>query len=619
MILTTHDFALTSVLNLINSVNSNTDVYYSFVGSPSGFSNPAQAEPYDNINSAVINTYRSMVFGQQLFSNNFCPVINNYSYVANTVYAMYNDADPLLLGKEFYTVVNAGSYSHIFKCLDNYNNSPSTIPPNFSDVDAADDSYTTSDGYRWKYMYSVSSTMIARFGTSNYIPFVANNNVSKYAVPGAIDVIQVVNAGNGYSNYLTGMFSISDIVLNGNTLLYALSNTASNYSQYYNGCLLYITADSLGNSAGQFRTISNYIVNSTTKYVELDSPFTAIPKNGAYYSINPQVQIVGDYTESTEAVAWAIINTSSNTIDRVDILNRGSNYKYITANVIYSSVVDVTFPAELHGVYSPPMGHGANVLSELGCKNLSISVAFAGNSSNIPSDNRYQTVGLLKNPLFANVKINVTNQSNFFIGGETLYSINRQLLGGTITANTSNNITGVGTDFVNQFDVGNYIFMTNSSFSQITTVTNIINATSLTLATNCNFNTNSVSFYYANVLGDAVITTAAPSLLYISNVSSTGFYVNNFIVGAASGATGVIGTVTRNNMIKDFSTFIQCNKYTGTVVSGTFQNNEKVIQYQPGAINPIADLFDVNISGATMTMLTTNQVGIFSLDRKAHV
>jgi hypothetical protein len=74
------------------------------------------------------------------------------------------------------------------------------------------------------YMYSVDSANISSFGTSTTIPLVPNSVVTLAANPGAIDVINVDNPGLGYNNYTNGVFSISDTRLNGNTLIYSISD-----------------------------------------------------------------------------------------------------------------------------------------------------------------------------------------------------------------------------------------------------------------------------------------------------------------------------------------------------------------------------------------------------------
>ena len=115
--------------------------------------------------------------------------------------------------------------------------------------------------------------------------------------------------GNGYSNYLNGTFTINDIRLNGNDYTYAVNAYGSPYADFYNDCIIYIAANPYGNSAGEYSKILNYAVNSTTKWIQLETPFQNVPQNGAQYLIYPSVLIQGSGTETNTAVAWAVVNS----------------------------------------------------------------------------------------------------------------------------------------------------------------------------------------------------------------------------------------------------------------------------------------------------------------------
>lgn len=326
--LVTKNYRNDNAKRFIENVGNPNNSLYLFAGEPDPWFAGIVPTPYDDIQITVIEPYRSMLFGKQITPQNVMLMHPYYPYMYNTVYAMYDDADPLLFTKQFYVTINAGAFSHTFKCLDNANGSLSTIPPNFADVDAADDAYTTSDGYTWKYLCSVDSSTISSFATPNWFPCGSNASVTAAAVPGSIDIIQSLSGGNGYSNYLTGVFSISDIRLNSNDYIYAVNTYASPLQHFYDGCVIYITSDVIGDSAGQFRTIQAYLVNSTCKYIQLDTPFINVPQNGAQYIIYPGITITGDGTETDTAVAWAVVNASTNSIASAQVLYRGGGYKY---------------------------------------------------------------------------------------------------------------------------------------------------------------------------------------------------------------------------------------------------------------------------------------------------
>ena len=88
----------------------------------------------------------------------------------------------------------------VYKCISNNNNSKSLIKPsnNISEI------VTYSDGYSWKFLYSLNNYQIENFLTIDKIPvnFTDNQEIAtteRYAVPGSIDYVTINNKGSGYS------------------------------------------------------------------------------------------------------------------------------------------------------------------------------------------------------------------------------------------------------------------------------------------------------------------------------------------------------------------------------------------------------------------------------------
>lgn len=94
---------------------------------------------------------------------------------------------------------------NVYKCLSNNYDRASFIMP----TQTITDTYVEEqDGYVWKYMYTLNAEERIRFMTSDYIPVrtltVDNNtlqwHVQDSAVPGAIDIINVTDIGQNYTN-----------------------------------------------------------------------------------------------------------------------------------------------------------------------------------------------------------------------------------------------------------------------------------------------------------------------------------------------------------------------------------------------------------------------------------
>jgi hypothetical protein len=84
---------------------------------------------------------------------------------------------------------------NVYKCLDNNNNSRSTVKP----TGTALDPFETSDGYIWKFMYNIPINLRNKFYTDEYIPVVSALTNHFYS-NGTIDNIFIANRGKNYTS-----------------------------------------------------------------------------------------------------------------------------------------------------------------------------------------------------------------------------------------------------------------------------------------------------------------------------------------------------------------------------------------------------------------------------------
>lgn len=481
-------------------------IYYVFAGRHTEYANGDDYIPnVNNYNDEVnIDPYKYMVFGKKVSNNDVKIMIPRYDWVSNTVYSAYRGNEDLS-NKNYYAVVNAVSNYYVFKVLDNNGNSASTIMPNFYDTSEDDEFYSTSDGYVWKYMYSIDKSTFEKFATDSYVPVVPNANVVANAVSGAIEVVIVEYGGSNYNTYLSNTFISTDLRISGNSLLYNISNNASTANDFFNGSYIYIKE---GTGSGQIRKIVNYVVQGSTKRIEIDSAFTTNPDITSVYEITPSINIVGD---GSNAIARAIVNnSSSNSISKIEIINRGSGYTYATA-VVVGNTGGVSNSANLSIVLGPKGGHGKNPEFELGGKYLGISVSFANNQTNtIPITNDYRTIGIIKDPYFSNVVLTVSTTTGVFTDEE-------------LVTQAVSNATGI-------------------------------------------------------------VQESTPATVTVSNVTGI-FVTDQLITGASSGATANVTNYIINGQTKDFNTFDNRHKYTYSVGSGSFVEDEKVYQLDPATGN----------------------------------
>lgn len=583
--------------------------YYFFIADHLRQSAPIDLFDYDR--DTLIDVYHNMILGQRISVNNATVVIRNIPYVSGTFYATYDDSDQFLSDKKFYTTVHEGALYHTYKCLDNNFEGASTITPTFADINGANTNfYQTSDGYVWKYMYSVTDTDVLKFGTTDFFPVIANSVVSASAIPGALDVIDIETVGRGYNNYLYDTFSGADIKINGNTLVYALVNSiASGVNTFYTGCLIYLSD---GTGAGQYQTITDYFTTNTGKYIVLDNAFAITPQNGTKFQITPKVNVFGSGDQTINAVGRALINSaSSNSIFKIEMLSRGLGYSFLAANVSASPVVALIQKAALRPIYGPAKGHGFDARQELFGTRLIINSKFNSNTITI-NTNSFAQIGILKNPIFTLATVgHDSNSSVGFLAGEKVSKISPLLISQNAVLSTTNpGVICNGANFNNQVNVGTFLYLQDATLgnNQLAVVNSIINSTSITISSNGYFNSNTVNVYLANRSANATIS-------YISNGTSinlssigVGFNTNDKFIGETSGAIGNVVLITVSGLAKNFDTYVGLYKYSVTPGTGTFLQDELV---STGNLS-IANAYLHSVVGNN-TIYTSNQVGQFTV------
>ena len=616
--LTPNTYRYNSAKNFVDSFNKmgiDGNRYYVFAGNHQNYASGIPAIS-DNVNDTNVDVYRNMIFGKLAEPEDASLVIRKVEWVSGTVYDMYDDQDTILYSKKFFVSTTDGSYYYIFKCLNNNNGGVSTVPPSLSST--GDDGLFISpvDNYIWKYMYSVDTTTFSKFGNDNFMPYMANSSVINSAISGSIDAVKIISIGSGYGNYIpSGSFSSSDIGVYSNSQYYGISvGGASNIDDYYKGCILVITS---GTGSGQYKEILQYQGTSSPKYVTLDSAFTTIPDNTSTYSIYPGVYITGDQSQSVNALAWAYINPNGNSVSRVEMLSRGADYKIAFANVYSSAYVNPTSVATVRPIVSPPGGHGSNPANELYCNAASVSVQFKNNEGNtIPVTNQYRQVGLLLNPTFANVTVNYTSSVGSFIAGEYIFNFYPKRVQTGVAISAANNLMTVNESVVGNgafdtlLEAGQLIYVTEGFTHQIYTVNTISNSSLLVINSTSPVSIANGVVYALDIQSEGILSSATTNQFGIENFNGL-LKTDAIFVGNSSGAyTNSVSSIHINDVAKNQSTFVQAYRYTGSVTSGTFQDNEVITQFSNAASNGI--LHSVYSIGGTTNFYITNQDGIFN-------
>ena len=329
-----------------------------------------------SIQSYYYDVQKDLLFGTRVVPEDAGFVIPRINWTENTVYDQYDNTDPNLSSKMYYVL---NSSNRVYKCLFNNYMSPSIVMP---EGDIAVGDFNTSDGYKWKYLYTISSILTKKFTTNAYIPVLSDVDVISNAEDGAIHVCMVSNTGTGYVS-ANGQI---DMIIDNNTFKITNTNTLSiagsyNLSTFYAG----------GPTSRSVSIISNYTVNTAGRYISTVSPITEIVNNS--FVISPQVQFQGD---GTGAFAICDVDPLHGEIKNIRVIARGMGYNYCTTQIVansYFGMDAITYP-----IISPKNGHGANTIYELGCSTLGVSVS-TDIGDNFPSWITYRQASLMYNPI----------------------------------------------------------------------------------------------------------------------------------------------------------------------------------------------------------------------------
>lgn len=607
--------------DFVDSVKTEA-AYYVFAAKHTPYANNSDTvitTPTDSLVDNTLDIYNNMIFGKRVSNTDVVEMIPRYDWSSNTVFAQYDDTDSELFTKNFYATVNAGAQFHVYKCLYNNNGAVSTVEPTGTDANAFE---SLVDGYVWKYMYSANAVTMTKFATSAYMPVVVNTAITEAAVDGSIEVINIDVAGAGYDNYLTGTFnSATDLRIGGNPVLYSIGSNASTLNDFYNGCLMYITS---GAAEGEYRVITDYYISGSQRIAVLEDGFENTVSVNDTFEIYPYVYVFDTGGQKqTNCIARALISSSTgNSVSKIDIINPGSGYRSATAVILPNPIVDVSSNAVLRAIISPPGGHGSNVDTELGANFACVSIKFVENEEALTTFNDFRQVGILKDPLFANVniKLDINNTIGSFAPNERVFQYRDVRLAGTVSVYSNTTVTGTSTFFTDALSIGDRVLISDGENNALANVLAIASNTSLTLTTNASFTGSGCTISLINAVSYGVVTDngVGDGEIYVTNVATAGLTNSLRLVGEDSNCTSVVNAAAalpisiNGRNPNSFNTYTQLTRFIGTLDAGTFIPDEEITQ--DAAVTyaiPRAKVYAAIENGATDFLYVTNVENIF--------
>lgn len=360
------------------------DHFYIYAGRAKPFdADPTRDPNYENDYDSFYFQYEQMMYGKKISNTDVSYMARLVEWSANTVFVEYDDKDRDLPTKDFYIMT---SENHVFKCINNNNGGTSTVEP--ANTQPTGLPPQLADGYRWKYLYTVTGQERTKFQTGSYMPVKANENVVENAVAGGIFNVKVESGGSNYPA-LSGQIAAVP-----GTNIITLPDTASSVPNFYANCT--ITVYGVGNVVTNRHIISSGL-SGNNKIITVANTFNSNQISDGYqFSIAPSLRMTGD---GEDFEGFLLMNETNRSVIGVEIIEPGTGYNQATAAVITGT--GFGSGAELRPVISPRGGHGSDVYGELYCKHMGISGQFA-NTLGFPTDVTIRTVGILKNPTYAN-------------------------------------------------------------------------------------------------------------------------------------------------------------------------------------------------------------------------
>ena len=217
----TNKFRIHNAEQFVESFSEATpSVYYLGIGRPQAFgtltrpdgrtenqgSDTSPLTPVDSVQDEF-SYFDDFLAAKKVTTSDVSYIIPRRNWVTGTVYDYYrHDYGNRITGTTTTQTANSGASSlwdatfyvvsstyNVYKCLDNNSGASSTVEPTGTSTSIL----TTGDGYKWKYMYTLSAAQQTNFLSTDFMAVATNSTVSSAAVDGAVNIVKIKSAGTG--------------------------------------------------------------------------------------------------------------------------------------------------------------------------------------------------------------------------------------------------------------------------------------------------------------------------------------------------------------------------------------------------------------------------------------
>ena len=337
----TEKFRLHNAKEFKQSATETGNAMYMFIGRPLSWTddnNPPT--PVDSLNDEY-DAYANMTALKKVSSTDVSHAIIRRDWTSGTKYDEYrhnytssnkSTSNASTLWASTFHVVT--SDYNVYKVISNNNGADSTVMPTGTSTNIL----TTGDGYKWKFMYSISASDVIKFVTSDFIP------------------VKTIGAKAGVEGDVGGL---------------GVAASDDNSAQW---------------------DVENGATDGTIEHARVTAGGSSYGSDGNY-----NVAVSGD-----GASGQLQVTVSSGAITAVTVNAVGSGYSVasITNSLLQTATSSSGTGASFDVIISPKNGHGSDPVEELGGNYVIVNsrLEYAEGSGDFPTDNDFRQIGLIVNP-----------------------------------------------------------------------------------------------------------------------------------------------------------------------------------------------------------------------------
>lgn len=374
--------------------------------------------PIDTLDA--INEARQQLIGLKLVNpSDVSHVVPRYDWVAGATFVAWDSTDPAIYDKAFYALTPDFK---VYKCIVAGPDEVSDVPTHVNETITA-----TSDGYYWKYMYTVLASDSEKFLTNSYMPvktLTETTTATVAAVSGSafvtlteenpfIMVGQKVTASstNIYSDFNTTVVSVSGKLVELSTNAANTGNGVLTFGAFADTNPLFSQQESqrLSRAIASNQGIERLkLVSGGGNYTDASAVTITVTGDGTGFQINTgSAGIAATYLSDGVFTSDIVVATGAN------ITNPGTNFTVAQAVVTttgspssVASFTPIIAPRGRSGFSSVSVGggHGCDPVVELGGFYIAVNVQISGTSdTQISNTQDFRQISLIKNPTVNNV------------------------------------------------------------------------------------------------------------------------------------------------------------------------------------------------------------------------